>query len=290
MRRWRGLRPLVFVVASLHAAASPAAAPPTRDAFIDGSGRKGPQMVAVPALEVEVGATPADPHYVETELGHRVTLSAYAIGRHEVTTEELAAFLSDWGNQREGGAEWVDLETAQVEAAAGGFAPKPGTAKRPAAAVTWHGARAYCRWLSEKTGRAYQLPTAAQWETAARAGTRTAWWWGDEEDPARYRSAAAAERATADVGSYPPNPWGLHDTAGNVWEWTRDCFEPDFATFAPRRDPTRFDEECRTPELRGGSFRDGGRYTRAAFRAVTFATASQASIGFRVARNGEPSP
>lgn len=254
------------------------------DPFADGSGRTGPLLVLIPALETEIGATPEDPDYVGDELLHRVSLSPYAIGAFEVTVAELCRFLNAAGNQVERESAWVDLEVAGIRDTAAGFAPEPGLERRAAAGITWDGARAYCRWLSDSTGKAYELPTAAQWEAAARAGTRTRWPWGDDDDPRRYHSAAAGNQSAANAGSYPPNAWGLHDTAGNVWEWVLDCHEHDFAAFAPVRDPVLRDDACRTPEMRGGSFREGGRFTRTAFRARGWWSLKLDKIGFRVAR------
>jgi formylglycine-generating enzyme required for sulfatase activity len=288
-------RPLTISVLLPLALAAAAAAPSSRDSvrdffrdpFHDGTHRAGPAMIAIPALETDIGATPDDPHYSGEELLHHAVLAPYAIGRYEVTNAEFSAFLSEEGNRVSRGVPWLRPEASQIEQTGKGFAPRAGTEQRPVTGITWRAARAYCQWLSRKTGRHYELPTAAQWEAAARAGTRTAWWWGDADDPARHRSFAHVAEGTADVGSYPPNPWGLHDTSGNVWEWTFDCFEADFGAWAPRNDPVMRREDCLLPEIRGGSFREAGRLSRPAFRSSLWWSVRVDSVGFRVARNGE---
>jgi formylglycine-generating enzyme required for sulfatase activity len=280
-------RTVVMLAAVLLCATVAAAAPAVlRDPFTDGSGRTAPAVVVVPQLEGDVGARPEEPGYDASELRHRVVLSPYAIGRTEVTNRELAAFLSEAGNQSDvDGGPWLDLAvTGQIAAVAGGFAAVPGAEDKPAAGITWNGARAYCRWLSKKTGVPYDLPTAAEWEVAARAGTASAWWWGDADDPRRYRSIAGGEGAAAATASYPPNPWGIHDTSGNVWEWTLDCYAGDFPLVAPVRDPRLVDDRCLTPEIRGGSFRDGGPYSRPAYRSNAWWTTASEVLGFRVVR------
>lgn len=276
----RRLRPLLLLTALSAAAQSP----PFRDPFTAGSAT-GPAMIAVPAIETEIGAPPDDPQSTDNELLHRVVLSPYAIAIHEVTTADFCRFLNEEGNVRDYyRIEAVDLAVTPIRKTAAGFVPAEGTANSPVVGVTWRGARAYCRWLSRRTRRRYDLPTAAQWEVAARAGSRDPWHWGGDEDATRYRSAAGQQKGTSDVGSYPPNAWGMHDTAGNVWEWMLDCFESDFAIYAPLRDPVIRNDACEAPEIRGGSFRDGGYLTRAAFRSSLPWSARLDNVGFRVAR------
>ena len=112
--------------------------------------------------------------------------------------------------------------------------------------MNWDDANRYVEWLSVKTGQRYRLPTESEWEYAARAGTKTTYYWGDgtEDDWEQCRYANGADlrtellwRAncddghefTAAVGSYLPNPFGLHDMLGNVWEWTQDCWSDDYS-------------------------------------------------------------
>ncbi|MBK7952510.1 MAG: SUMF1/EgtB/PvdO family nonheme iron enzyme [Candidatus Accumulibacter sp.] len=138
------------------------------------------------------------------DVAHQVTLSRpFALGRYELTFREYDYYV--WDQQRHG---------KEIE-----FPPDAGwgRADRPVINVSWNDARAYTQWLSEKTGAPYRLPTEAEWEYAARAGTDTAYWWG--KDFAKDKANCDGSRTTPVRDRYPPNPWGLHDTAGNVWEW-----------------------------------------------------------------------
>jgi formylglycine-generating enzyme required for sulfatase activity len=269
-----------------------AADPPLlRDRFADG-GAQGPPMIVVAATSFTMGSTPEAPGYAPHARAHRVELSAYAIGQFEITNEEICAFLSDGGDRPDQSvpAVHVDLPASEIEKRGAAYVPKAGAARRPAVGVTWRGARAYTRWLSAKTGHVYDLPTAAQWEAAARAGTADIWWWGNEDDPSRYHGYRPRDVAPqpVDVGSLPPNPWGLHDTSGNVWEWVLDCFAPDFYLVSPRRDPVFLDPYCFAPEIRGGGFADAGALVSPGYRANTVWAARYDTLGFRVARRVTP--
>ncbi|HYK02928.1 MAG TPA: SUMF1/EgtB/PvdO family nonheme iron enzyme [Thermoanaerobaculia bacterium] len=260
------------------------AAVPFTDLFVDGTGRRGPAMIPVAPLTFAMGSLPHEWAWREAQRRHRVELSAYAIGEREVTNAEYCEFLNDEGNGTTRGVPWLGAAPhALIEQQDGRFVPKRGVERRPVVAVTWEGARAYCRWLTKRTGFRYDLPTAAQWEAAARAGTQSTWPWGNEDDPRRYHGQA---QGSTDTGSYAPNAWGLHDTLGNVWEWVRDCYEHDAYDLSPLRDPVIEREDCLNPEVRGGSYRDDGRYCRPGYRTNFWAMAAAESVGFRVARYG----
>jgi formylglycine-generating enzyme required for sulfatase activity len=136
--------------------------------------------------------------------------------------------------------------------------------------VSWEDAVAYAQWLSEQTGKRYRLPTEAEWEYAARAGTRTPWSFGDDKgelgNSAWYSANSGAQ--THPVGEKAPNPWGLHDVHGNVWEWVRDCWHGSYAR-APT-DGSAWEEadggDCGRRVLRGGSWFDGPVTLRSAYR------------------------
>jgi formylglycine-generating enzyme required for sulfatase activity len=263
-------------------AAATAEPQPFQDPFVDGTPRRGPSMIAVAPLTFAMGSLPDEPGYLEAQRRHRVELSGYAIAQYEVTNAEFCEFLNAAGNGTTRGMPWLGASPhASIETRANSFVPKPGAESRPVVAVTWEGARAYCAWLTRSTRFHYDLPTAAEWEAAARAGSGTTWPWGDRDEPGRYRGSAGE---TAPVGSYPPNAWGLHDMLGNAWEWVRDCYEHDAYDLSPVRDPVIARGDCLTPEVRGGSFKDDGRDCRPGSRADFFAMAAAGSIGFRVAR------
>jgi formylglycine-generating enzyme required for sulfatase activity len=98
--------------------------------------------------------------------------------------------------------------------------------------VSWEDAVEYAKWLSEQTGKRYRLPTEAEWEYAARAGTETEYWWGNEMKSGMANCNAGDTRwggkQTSPVGSFQPNPFGLYDTAGNVWEWVQDNWHGNY--------------------------------------------------------------
>lgn len=287
MHRAARLLPVLSFAGLTAVAGTAAASPPPdvfRDPFCDGSGRSGPEMVLIPGGSFRMGSLPREPEVRLNEVPHPVELAAFALGRYEVTNEEMAEFLNEAGND-DGGVPRIDVsrEGSGLRFEGGGFRPAPGAARQPATGVSWRGALAYGRWLSAKTGRLYTLPTEAQWERAARAGTETVWPWGDTFDPERA-NCGGAEAAPVPVGSRPPDPFGVFDLLGNVWEWTLDCFALDFYFHSPRRDPRLLDPDCLAPGIRGGSFRDPAGFCRPGFRINHWWRGHPDGIGFRVTR------
>lgn len=263
-----------------------------QDAHRDGKGR-GPRMVFVDHQEYVMGSTPDAPGFDASQAQHRVRVSSFSIGVSEVTNAEYCEFLNEKGNELAWGIRYVLTDrpdTCLIREVDGRFVPVAGAERRPVVTVSWKGAIAYCDWLSEKTGARYRLPTEAEWECAARAGTQTNWSWGDDFNPVllQWRGSNPADR-TVDVGSYPPNPWGLHDTVGNVWEWIADCVEEDFYARSPVQDPVLYKADCWTPGIRGGSFKDGPDYCRPGYRINTWWWGEYPGVGFRVARDETPS-
>jgi formylglycine-generating enzyme required for sulfatase activity len=254
-----------------------------RDGFRDGSGRNGPEMVAIEATAFTMGSRPEEPGYKIIEVPHRVMLSAYAIGKYEVTNREFCQFLDEMGNRSADNLPYVLIESVENSALCregDTFRPTPGREALPVVRVSWRGALAYTEWLSRKTGFFYTLPTEAQWENAARAGTTTTWPWGDTFQPGKLNTTSRL----LPVGQYPPNAFGIHDMLGNVWEWVLDCFEPDFYFYAPSGDPVLLDRECLVPGIRGGSFRDDPGMCRPGFRINLWWRGDYDGVGFRVVR------
>jgi formylglycine-generating enzyme len=260
-----------------------------RDVFLERSAQHGPEMVSIPANTFLMGSDPAEFGYSPDEPRHRVELSSFAIGRYEVTNAEFAEFLNEQGNQVVDKIPWLLVgrsKHCQIERHAGLYRPLPGYEKHPVVTVSWAGARAYCRWLSLRTGRTYRLPTEAQWEDAARAGSTTFWDWGNQFAPDRLNwRGHAAQPAAMPVGSFAPNAWGIHDMTGNVWEWVLDAFDPLFYLFSPLKDPVLFEDDDWAPGVRGGSFRDSSEFCRPGYRANVWWWGDYDSIGFRVARD-----
>jgi formylglycine-generating enzyme required for sulfatase activity len=199
---------------------------------------------------------------------HRVTLSKpYYLGVTEVTLGQYRRFKA--GHQVEGAGEEFNAED------------------RPAAMVSWHDARAFCAWLSEQpeekeAGRAYALPTEAQWEWAARAGTTTARYFGETDKGQAEHSwfnstytpnpkQEGLGRGRQPVARLKPNAFGLYDVLGNVWEWCADRRE-DEAT-----------GERRQPVMRGGSWRSGAFHCTAVAHDPADPNHRADNVGFRVA-------
>ncbi len=147
------------------------------------------------------------------------------MGQYEVTVAEFRQFVNATGYQ-----------TEAEKANSSGTWRNPGfsqTDNHPVVYVSWNDATAYTKWLSQQTGHQYRLPTEAQWEYAARAGTETKYWWGNDigYNNANCYSSDCGDsfQYTAPVGSFAANPFGLFDTAGNVWEWTCSEFQNKYA-------------------------------------------------------------
>ena len=123
--------------------------------------------------------------------------------------------------------------------------------------VSWDDAAAYASWLTEVTGAEYRLPSEREWEYAARAGTTTRYSWGADAGRGRANCSNCGdewEGQTAPVGEFDANAWGLHDTAGNVWEWVADCSRRNGAVARPGGGDERGRGECRARVARGGSW------------------------------------
>jgi formylglycine-generating enzyme required for sulfatase activity len=179
----------------------------------------------------------------------------------------------------------VTFDQWQACAAAGACRRAPddhgwGRGKRPVINVTFEDARAFATWIGRKSGRSCRLPTEAEWEYAARAGTDTAYWWGEQPGIGNAVCRGCLEDSaelygTRPVASLPANPWGLFDTAGNVWEWTADCWTPSHA-----EPPSQ--GACPERVMKGGSWYYFAPMSRPAARARQRAAEVSYVVGFRV--------
>ena len=183
-----------------------------------------------------------------------------------------------------------------------------GAGTHPAIAMTWHNAMTFCRWLSKKTGNKYRLPTEAEWEYAARAGTETAYFFGN--DPNHLTDYAwfedNSEQATHKVAKKKPNPWGLYDMHGNVLEWVYDFYQPTAYVAVSKNSPAlnpKGPKQGRVHVARGGSWESPAEELRCAARLFEepfwrymdpqvpkskWWFPQMGFIGFRVARSVEP--
>ena len=225
-----------------------------------------PELALVPAGTLMMGAT--DGFVFETPV-HEVTISkAFFIGRREVTFDEWDACLS------EGGCQYRPGDRGQ------------GRGLRPASDLDWNDAKSFVGWLSRKTGKTYRLPTEAEWEYAARAGTKTAFYWGNAIEKGRANCAGCNSQAlnqTVTTGTFPANPLGLFDMAGNAAEWVEDCWGDNYQA-APKDGSALTKPDCRERVLRGGSFNNDQRFVRTAARFKYDFDVRYYTNGFRVVR------
>jgi formylglycine-generating enzyme required for sulfatase activity len=196
-----------------------------------------------------------------------VKVQPFAIGMYEVTVADYERFARAAGRRMP----------------AGGGANKPAV---PVTSVTWEDALAYTQWLSNQTGKAYRLPTEAQWEYAARAGTDTPYWWGRETIGHAHCFGCESgfdPRQPTRIGSFKANAFGLFDTAGNVAEWVHDCYHPSYEG-APADGAVWEGGDCSLRVVRGGSFANASKSIRSAKRDKLRGNTSSDAVGFRVAR------
>jgi len=158
-----------------------------------------------------------------------------------------------------------------------------GSDKLPVTGISWDEAEAYVTWLSRETGHYYRLPSASEWEYAARSGTSSTYSWGDDVGENRANCLNCKSPHTgkvAPVGSFSANDWGLYDMHGNVWEWTKDCIDPVMAP--PINGMPKLFGNCDLRELRGGSTHSDAWSIRAGTRASAQRQGKTSDLGFRV--------
>ena len=197
-------------------------------------------MVPIPAGEFLMGSAASEPGRKADEgPQHKVKIAPFWMGKFEVTWDEFELFMYPEEEKRTMNRLGVASTDKFLDAVSRPTKPYVemsfgmGKIASPAISMTQHAANKYCQWLSSKTGHFYRLPTEAEWEYACRAGTRTAYSWGD--DPKLAKEYAWLESNSdfkyQKIGKKKPNPWGLHDMHGNVAEWCIDQYAPDYASF-----------------------------------------------------------
>jgi formylglycine-generating enzyme required for sulfatase activity len=216
----------------------------------------------VPAPPFMMGSPYADQRERQEERPqHKVTVQPFQIGRLEVTFDEYDVFSHLINN--EGGC--ADDHAIHSTVSDEGW----GRGQQPVVNVSWEDAVCYAQWLSKHTGKPYRLPSEAEWEYAARAGADTAYWWGDEIGYNRANCFGCGSpwdgKQTAPVGSFPANRFGLHDTAGNVWEWVADCWHDNYQGAPSDGSAWEGAADCNRG-VRGGSWYFIPHYLRSAFR------------------------
>ncbi len=235
-----------------------------RDKMLDGT--FGPEMICIKGETFLRGNAQGDE---DEKPPTPVTPGTFAIGVFEVTYREYDQFCEDTGRDKPDDASW-------------------GRANRPVINVTWKDAIAYTKWLSRKTRKHYRLPSDAEWEFAARAGSTTKFWWGDELGTAKANCEGCQSlwdgAQTSPVGRFEANPFGLHDTAGNVFEWVADCWHDKFSE-APVDGSAIEKPGCGKRVIRGGAWSFPAKEIRSANRWRDFPSRRSDDTGFRVARD-----
>jgi formylglycine-generating enzyme required for sulfatase activity len=226
-----------------------------------------PVMVALYPTSFTMGSNSSDP---SERPAHKVALHApFAIGKYEVTVEQ-------WNRCVQGGA----CPSIPSSANAAGNLPMRD--------VSWDEAQLYLKWLSTISGKPYRLPTEAEWEYAARGGTTTRYWWGEQMKGGNSSCKDCGLPWNADspppVGSFQPNPFGLYDMNGSVWEWVADCWHASYKG-APTDGSARVEPNCQARVIRGGSWRDDASYMLSTTRFKYDASVRQSENGFRAARS-----
>jgi formylglycine-generating enzyme required for sulfatase activity len=230
-----------------------------------------PEMVVVPAGEFIMGSPAGQQGRGNEGPQHKVVFAKpFAVARLDVT-------FDDWD-------ACVGYGDCDPRVSDGSF----GRGRQPVISVTWDDARRYAAWLSRMTGKPYRLLSEAEFEYAARAGTRTAYPWGDEigENNANCRGCGSKwdGRQPAPVGSFAPNQFGLHDMHGNLWQWVADCYHNDYRGAPPDGSAWIEGADCSRRVVRGGSWYLDPQDLRSAVRVASPADDRDTSLGFRVAR------
>ena len=282
-----------------------------------------PELVRVPAGRFMMGITSAaqiaqglPAHQAGTsEPVHEVTFAKpFLMGKYPVTVGQFRKFVDATGYQLSDSCYSQHVvDGHMIYESAKGFSWRgpsyPQDDRHPVVCVNWEDATAYAAWLSKKTGHSYSLPNDAQYEYAARGGTTTLFFWGDKRDAtaclysnqpdfAQSRAMGADAPAgpnyrfqcddgfayTSPVGSYRPNPFGLYDMQGNIWEYTADCWNPNYQG-APTDGSTWMTGDCDAHATRGGSYGNSVWTAYVAIRGPRDSDYNGHSFGFRIMRN-----
>lgn len=241
---------------------------------ITGEGDEGPRLVVVPSGNQKIGDLTGNGRLNERPVRNFELSTPRAIGITPVTVAEFRRFIDaeNYVSTAEEGKGCAELKNGQVTYSSSRSWNKPGypvSDDLPVTCVSYEDASAYVEWLSATTGRDYELPTEEFWEYSGRANQSGDFWWGDQVGVNRINCRGCGQRWSgqpAPVGSFESNPWGLHDTAGNVWELTRSNLEPESII------------------IRGGAYNFAPSLARLSARTKVSPNFNSNYIGFRVSR------
>jgi len=283
--------------------------------FTDGmqGGGRGPQMVVIPHGAFRMGSEENEGRESERPARNIRFERGVAMSRTEITVGEFRRFMQATRHRarasRRGYSTAYDERSGNLVRRGNvdwesDYTGRPASDNMPVIHVSAKDAMAYAEWLSAQTGQRYRLPSEAEFEYALRAGGRGLYPWGNGAPPARvgnftggldvspsgrrWQNAFAGYGdgawGPAPVATYKPNPWGLHDMAGNVSEWVADCWHDTFRR-APRGGEAWINPGCRSRVVRGGSWASAPEELRSAWRQGSDANNTTARIGFRVVRD-----
>jgi formylglycine-generating enzyme required for sulfatase activity len=260
-----------------------------------------PEMVVIPqgTFTMGSGRNEVDEQGADEGPVREVAVASFAMGKYEVSRAQFESYVAANGPTGSGCRLWngPSSEVSANDWQSPGFKQ---SASEPVVCVSWNDANGFVRWLGERTGQAYRLPSEAEWEYAARAGTTTRRYWGNGPAAACDFENVADESVpfkagwtkhncpdgyiyTAPGGRFKPNAFGLYDMLANVVEWTADCANDSYDG-APRTGEPWLKGDCSRRMLRGGAWLTAPRNTRSAARARNVTTVRADSVGFRVAK------
>jgi formylglycine-generating enzyme required for sulfatase activity len=284
-----------------------------------------PEMVVLPAGSFTIGSPENEPgRYPEEGPQRKVNIKQIAVGKFTITKQQWALFVKETNRPVTGGCSWAALpgETGKPwdsnPSATWNHIGFMQDSSHPVVCITWYDANDYVSWLKKRTGYSYRMLSEAEWEYATRAGTTTAYYWGDSasHEYANYGLdttfgmgyAKGRDKwlyGTSPVGSFPPNAFGLHDMCGNVNQFLADCFLESYINLPTDGSAYKANRQlkmtgdlssmtgtnsCSYRMVRGGNFGDPPSMLRSAFRSwapgpgSTLKSYSSSALGFRVAR------
>ena len=258
------------------------------------SGGRGPEMVTIRAGSFRMGCLLSDENCFASEKSAReVTIPTdFALSKYEVTVADFRSFVEATEFATGDSCTVYNPVTQELEEQDNRNWRDPGDRQSdasPVVCVSWQDAKAYVDWLSRETGEVYRLPSESEWEYAARAGTVTKYSWGNEVDGSRANCFGCELQlkrvgwTTTPVGAFPPNPFGLYDMHGNVWEWVEDCAGNGYKD-APSDGSAVTGGDCDQRLQRGGSWLIPAWLLSSSIRAAEPSFSRWNTTGFRVAR------
>lgn len=225
-----------------------------------------PEMVKIPGGCFHMGSLESEEGRDRDERRHRVCVENFAIGKYEVTFAQYDAFAKATDRQLPSDQGWGRGE------------------QRPVINVSWEDATAYAKWLSAETGKAYRLPTEAEWEYACRGGSQDVRYCGSNDVDTVAWHKGNSERKSHPIGQKQANSYGLYDMSGNVWEWTCSPWDETYQGKETQCAPEKSDHHA----LRGGSWGNSAKLQRAALRDYDAPNHYHPIYGFRLAQDPAP--